>query len=277
MTINGSVPGVPGAIIRVVSELPDELPGATVAGTFVQAVEHQLLIIVPGVARYLVQNGRTVDVAPEPGADPATIRIYLEGCARGAIIHQRGELPLHAATLVHPDSGKGVAICGVSGAGKSTIGAELSRRGWRLIADDITRLTWEEDGPLAWPSHGALKLWGDACARLDVDVSTLFRVRDGMEKFYLPVPSVDEPVGLSAVVELAIGRSVGEERVDGFDKLETIIRHTYRPRQVRPLGRLDTHMRIVAQVAGRVDIVRVGGARAASPRVLAHSIEALTR
>jgi hypothetical protein len=275
MTFDGPVPGVPGAIIRTVRELPDRLPGAVPAGVYIQAVPGRLLITMPGVARYLVCDGRTIDVAPEPGADAGAVAIYLEGSARGALIHQRGELPLHAATLMAPDASCVVALCGASALGKSTLAAALSRRGWMLVADDLTRLAWDGDRPIVWPSRDRIKLWRDACERFGFDTDTLPRVRDGMEKFSVPVPARTGPAVLTDLVELVTGTPERCERV-GFG-IGVLTRNTFRPRQVRPLGKLAEHMGVVARTAGAVRIAQLGGARMQRPEALADALEARLR
>ena len=277
MNFEGTIPGLPGATVRVVAELPDRLPGAEPAGMYIQAVENQLLIVMPGVARYLVHDGTTIEVAPEPGADAGAVAVYLYGSARSALIHQRGELPLHAATLMAPDAMSAIAMCGASGAGKSTLAAELSRRGWLLVADDTTRISWDGARAIAWPSHDRIKLWRDACKRIGLDTTKLERVRDGMEKFILRVPAHAEPVALFAVVELVIGGTPGACELTGAGNVELLSRHTFRPRQVRPLGRLAEHMRIVMQVASVVRVWQLGQARMLRPDELADAIEARVR
>ncbi len=129
---DGPVAGIPDAIVRSVAELPDHLPGAERAGMYAQATPGQLLQMVPGMARYLARDGMTIDVAAEQCADEGAVDVFLNGAVRAALIHQRGELPLHAATLVPPGGNGAVAICGPSGIGKSTLAAALSRRGWLL-------------------------------------------------------------------------------------------------------------------------------------------------
>ena len=88
--------------------------------------------------------------------------MILHTSARAALIQERGELALEATTLAAP-GGRAVALCGFSGLGKSTIAAALSRRGWLLLADGVTRVTWDGTTATAWPSHGVLKLWWNAC------------------------------------------------------------------------------------------------------------------
>jgi hypothetical protein len=269
MDLDGPVPGIPGARIRRVDTLPAELPDAVPAGQNMYAKPGQLLIAQPGIGRFLARDGTAIEVAAEAGADPGVVSLLLHGSARGALIHQRGELPLHAATLAPPGADWAVAICGASGDGKSTLAAELSKRGWMLVADDTTRITWSETHPLAWPSRDSIKLWRDVCEIRGLDVSKLERVALSMDKYYLRVPALTEPVRLAAVFELAPEKS----EMPAVEKMSLLTRHTFRPAQIRPLGRVADYVRIVGQVAGSCRLSCLGAARSQPVGALADVLE----
>jgi ATPase subunit of ABC transporter with duplicated ATPase domains len=199
----------------------------------------------------------------------------LNGTARGALIHQRGELPLHACTLLPPGADRAVAICGRSGAGKSTLGATLSRRGWLLVADDTTRVTWNEDHPLAWPSKDSIKLWKDACERAGLDTASLQRVMRDMEKFYVRVPSHQQPVRLGTIIELST--DIDGRALTAGDRMAMVSRHTYRPTHIQPLGVQGEHVRIVARIASACTMLQLPGDRSLSADALADTVVAAVR
>jgi hypothetical protein len=271
--LDGPVPGVPGATIREVAVLPDQLPNAQPTGLFGQAIKGQLLLDVPNVGRYLVRDGMTIDIAPAKDADPGLVVLHALGSARGAIIHQRGEFPLHAATLVPPGGLGAFAICGNSGAGKSTLATELSRRGWALVADDTTRVTWTDNQALAWPSLDSIKLWQESCELFGIDSSKLKRVSAQLEKFYLHVPARDEPVILAAIVELAPEGPEHPRDVVGAKKIARLLAHTFRPGHVRPLGQLSAHVAILEKIAGACRVLEVRGGKGRPIAQLANEIE----
>ena len=251
MAFVAAVPGIPGAAIYRVDNLPEKLPeGASPA--FVHAKPGELLFFVPGVARFRVRNGQTIEYQEDRDADPGLVSLYLHGTARGALIHQRGELPFHAATLVPPGKDAALAICGPSGAGKSTLAAELVRRGWLLVADDTTRVTCDDGKLLAWPSRDTIKLWKDACAAGQIDTGDLERVARNMDKFYVRAPSLDRPVALGAVVELVAAAS--EVALGAGAKLALLTRNTYRQAHIQILAVEAHHIRMVSQVVERCRI-----------------------
>lgn len=272
MRWEGPVAGIPGASVRCVAELPDHLPGSERAGLYAQAKPGQLLQVVPGVARYLARDGTTIEVVPEPEADASVVELFLNGAVRAALIYQRGELPLHAATLVAPGGEAAIAICGHSAIGKSTLAVELSRRGWLLLADDTTRITWDGARAITWPGRPAIKLWRDACDYIGQDTAGLQPVRAGMEKFFLPVASRDEATPLAAIVELSLSATPGMDVVSGAARMALLSENAFRPRQIRPLGRLEEHLRIVARIVGATRIFRLGGARSLAVAALADQI-----
>lgn len=87
----------------------------------------ELLLKVDGVANYWVKEGREIVIEPGPAAEAGDVRVFLLGSAFGALLHQRGLPPFHAGAVAM--EGKAVLLAGRSGVGKSTLAAELCRRG----------------------------------------------------------------------------------------------------------------------------------------------------
>lgn len=259
-TLDGPVPGIPGASVREQEDLQDHLSDARLSDPHLEVAPGALLFEVPGIARYLVRDGKTIDVAVVAGADRAAARLFLEGSARGALIQQRGELPLNAASLIAPNW-KCVAICCPSVVGKSTLAAELCRRGWLLLADDITRVSWNGSMPIAWPSHNRLKLWRDACEMVGADADKLERVREGLEKYFLPVKAATTPAALSLVARLRVAPQTDVRELSAMERPEHLFESTFRPRWIDPLGRRSEYTRTVQQVARGCRAIVLSGAR----------------
>lgn len=153
----GAWDGEPDVTVRVGSVPPVSGGGAKFADGY-HVGEHEILLDMPAAGRYLARAGNVVTVEPEASADPGAVQLFLIGSGLAAILHQRGLLPLHACAVEH--GGECVAFLGDSGAGKSTLAAMLSRRGLRLVTDDVlvTR-PHAGKGMLAEPSLPIMKLW----------------------------------------------------------------------------------------------------------------------
>ncbi len=274
MELTEFLPGLPDIVLREVATLPSSLPGGEPAGQYSEARPGELLIVIPALGSFLIRGGRSVDFSIDPAADRGIFTQVMNGSARAALIHQRGEYPLHAASLVPPGGVGAIAICGASGNGKSTLAAALSQRGWALVADDTTRISTVTGRPLAWPSSGQIKLWGDACTLIGVVPATLRRVSALMDKYYLPAPAHAEPVRLSAIFELQPGTAPGCRPVEGADRMGLLLRHACRPQFVKPMGGQRAQFDLVRRMAADCRLFGLGGAKALSVEELADSVAA---
>ena len=271
-TFGGEVPGIPGARVYDVDSLPGGIEGALPAGLHAQAKADEFLMAMPEVGRFRASGGAKIEVAPAIGADPGLVRLLLNGTLRGALIHERGELPLHAATLVPPDGGAAVAICGASGSGKSTLAAALTRRGWKLLADDMTRIAWQDGQAIAWPSRQFVKLWRDTCEAMGVDIASVEQVAATLDKFYVPVPAHSEPAVLGSIFEITAGDvPAGQVKLAG-ERMALLTRHTYRREQIPALGAVAAYAQLLAKVADACRLFRLAPARAETPAALAGCI-----
>ncbi|MDB5712185.1 MAG: Serine kinase [Sphingomonas bacterium] len=134
---------------------------------------------VDGVAQYCVEAGRRVIIDPAQPLDSPDIRLFLLGSALGYLCHQRGVMPIHAATV--DIDGEAVCFAGASGAGKSTLADAFARRGHAVLSDDVSPL--DPDRGLILPSLRRIRMWGDAIDNAGWDSSTMERCRVGLEKF----------------------------------------------------------------------------------------------
>jgi hypothetical protein len=252
--------GIPGTTVRRVDHLPDTLEGATRVGPFSVARPGALLRVVPGVGRFFAYDGTTLDYCTEPGAPSDAVEALLEGGVLGALIHQRGELPFHASTLIAPQRDVVVAIAGESGSGKSTTTFELIRRGWMMLSDDLTRVTIEERTPIVWPGRSRLRLTGDACARFGIDTTACAPVPNWPDKYMIDVERWHEPRPLDALIALARNDGPLEiERMSGAAALRAIAEQTYRLHYVTALGQTRRHLELVAATASFTAVFRTRG------------------
>jgi hypothetical protein len=171
---------------------------------------------------------------------------YLHGGVRGALIHQRGELPLHATTVLPPNGDGAVAICGSSGMGKSTLAAALVRQGWSLISDDLTRITWADRTPLVWPCRTGIKLMPDAAARLGLTLESLERAAAG--KVLMPAATPPGSVRLSCVITLGNDPSPSWRVLEGTAALAMLTQQTFRLHYVAALGMVAQHFQMTTRL-----------------------------
>ena len=150
-----------------------------------QVKGNEFFMEVNRIARYLVRNGNEIFIDPHEQADRASVYLFLAGSAFGVLLHQRCMLPLHGSSFVY--NGKGVVICGASGAGKSSVVASFCQNEGIFINDDITPLNITDSQTTIFPICTRIKLWDDTLEKLNLTSTSLEKIRPTIEKYYLPV------------------------------------------------------------------------------------------
>lgn len=114
---------------------------------------------------FLVRQGREIIIDPAVGADETLVRTFLLGAAFGLLLHQRGQLVLHASAIALDEGA--VLFIGDRGAGKSTTAALFQSHGYSLIADDVTVLDMSQpESVMVVPSFPQIKLWPESITSL---------------------------------------------------------------------------------------------------------------
>jgi hypothetical protein len=248
------------AIFRL-GEVPAELPECKTKGARFRAAPGKLLVWIDTVARYLVRDGNEIIIQPMPGAEDNDLRELLLCSPMGALLHQRGLLPLHASAIATPHGA--VVFMAHSGQGKSTLAAHFRQRGFKILADDVAVVSFDAAGrPQVAPGYPQFKLWPDSVAELGHATTGLRRFRTKMEKFLLAFPdgfqSEPLPIARLYVVE---GRNdlegVTTEALSLPQKLRYLLTHTYRAQYVPGLGREQAHFQMLSRLAAVTPAKRV--------------------
>jgi hypothetical protein len=225
--------------------VPENLPQATVASFQAEIADNEVLLKIPGVARYHVRAGRQILVEAEPDVLAKDLRLFLLGSALGAIYFQRGFFPLHASVVVM--NGNAVAFTGDSGAGKSTMAAWMNAQGYPLLCDDVCVVRFDEHGnPIAYSGFPRLKLWNDALNAFDIDASKLQSDYSRANKYHLPVSGRfwTDPVPLRHINILRFSDSISEPRIEDIKPAQAVHllrNNTYRFQYISGLGLTESH------------------------------------
>ena len=181
--------------------VPQDLSNAVTRGPNWAVEGGRFLLCVPGVARFLMDDGASITMEAEAGEADALV--FLMGPAFAVLLYQRGHMVLHASAVCI--GGNAVLFCGPSGAGKSTLAAALSLENHAHVVDDVCCITFDAKGkPFVASDGGMHKLWADAVATLGKSDATYLKVRPQLEKFYVePAHRLgDEALPVAAVYVL---------------------------------------------------------------------------
>ncbi|MEJ1969001.1 MAG: hypothetical protein WDN03_10295 [Rhizomicrobium sp.] len=215
-----------------------------------------LLLKASGQLRFLIRDGRDVVADLGPNCPIQDVETFLQGTAAGVLLHQRGDLILHAS-CVHGGDGA-VAIAGLSGRGKSTLAAGLVAHGYEAMTDDICRIAVGDGRAHAFPGPLRLRLWPDAARALSHPPESLLAGRPGHAKRLLVLPPGRcEPAPLGAIVRLGVDPRLKAPtliRLSGPASVMPATEMLYRARLGRHLGRREGQFQDLTRLATLVPI-----------------------
>jgi hypothetical protein len=218
-------------------------PGLAEVQSSVHAGPQHFWMAVPGAGQILVAEGSTIIVELAAGATVENIRAYLLGSAIGALMHQRGLLPLHASAV--EIGGRAVLFCGHSGAGKSSLAWHLTRRGHPLLSDDICAIDVSTGTPRLWPGLINLKLWRDGLYAAGETHAGLSQVLPDLDKYRLPSAALADFRSYAVDSIMMLARSEDDAlsvaAVDSSERASALVSNTFRGQLVAPMGRQKTH------------------------------------
>jgi len=230
-----------------------------VEGVLFQGNDDVFRLGIEGVARYAVEGGARIVVDASAEAAPREVRVFLLGSVFGALLHQRGALPLHAGGIETPSGA--VLFSGPSGHGKSTLTSAFAARGYPILSDDISRLGLGAEGQLmVWPSFPQVKLWADSAELLGRSVEGLERIRPGRDKYAIAMREAFAagPLPVRVIYELTphFKKTTSLEPLGGNDAFSSVVHNTYRRGFLGPRARV-RHFALAAAAAKAVRVVRV--------------------
>jgi hypothetical protein len=221
---------------------------------------HAFRLHVPDIATFYVTGGHTINIDAESGAEPRNIRLFLLGSAMGALIHQRGLLPLHANAVII--DGRAIAFTGPSGSGKSTLAAWFHDRGFEVLADDVCVISPVDElrfGVL--PGLPRLRLWRDALERSGRSAEnhepSFAGTDDDRDKFDVSLPAVPpdrSPVPLAGIFALEIAEEVETFQLEAAASLRLLMENTYRGQLVDEVGDRERYFAACVSLAREVRV-----------------------
>lgn len=179
--------------------LPQSLSAVTNRGVLWQANLDQLLLTIPGQARFWIERGQPIRVERPTTTTDSQLELFLQGLPLATYYVHRQCLTLHAAALATPKGA--ILLAGHSATGKSTLAAALVARGYPLLADEITPLAIQPGARLdVQPVPTCLYLWRDALAKLEIAIDDCIQVRPGLARYALsPTCTADTARPLHAI------------------------------------------------------------------------------
>ncbi len=214
---------------------------------------------VPGVAHYRVEEGQRILIQPRAGASPQRVRLFLFGSAMGALLYQRGLLPLHGSAVI--TQWGGMIFVGPRGSGKSTLAAEFHRRGYRLLSDDLCAVESTAQGLRILPALAQFRLCANAYQQLGPSAEAYFDI----DKFAVPMGEkyCSHPAPLRAIHILCDGSAELPrfKVVRGLDRVRHLFESLYRPHFLKGQRTQNDLVRLAGLIAERSTVATVSRRR----------------
>lgn len=255
--------GVPDVVICE-GAVPDLLNDAEHFGAIVQIAADSVRFDYAGTMKVLVENGCRITVQRYNGAVEGDVVLLLLGTTFAILLQQRGRVVLHASAVAAGD--RAMLFCGASGAGKSTMAALLSRRGYPLLNDDVCNLSRTDDGRyVVYPDGRMLKLWSQSLDHLQVHAPEHLRIRTDAEKFYVAPESVDLTPRVIGGVYILDALPEGEppllSRLSTAEAVSELTANAYRPSLVQAMKMQKEYFNASASIVRSGGVFRLSRAK----------------
>lgn len=225
----------------------------------VLCTSHSLFFRIPHVAGYIVEKNR-ITVVPIAEATSQPVKTFLLGSGFGYCMVLRKMVVMHGGAVEF--HGKGIIVTGESGAGKSTVTNALRMKDFQFVADDVCALQAEGERMHINMAYPQQKLCRDAALRMGYELSELIYINEERDKFavrlkdgYLPQGA---PFHYLFELQLAEDNQLSFDKIEGHEKLFTIIRNIYRGESAfETWGMPPEYMKGCLRVASTVEVYRI--------------------
>ena len=248
--------GPPKVVIKL-GRIPDCMDEVTEYNEHHKAGEKKLFFQVKDVGKYYINNGNQIIIEPEDHADGRAIRLFLLGLAMGALLFQRGILPIHGSVISMGEYC--FVLTGVQGAGKSTLASAFRKEGYPILTDDVAAIYFDEAGtPYVHPSYPQQKLWKDSLLAIGDPTELFPSIHGRLDKYAVAIPDMfcDTPKKLAAIFEIKPeeGVEVRVTKLSGTSRLTLILNNIYRYDFIKGLGLGIEVFRYSAAIAGKASV-----------------------
>ncbi len=211
---------------------------------------------IPGIGRFIIQNGRTILVNPEPGVEIDRLGIVLTGAVLSVILRQRGFLVLHASCV--EINGYAVAFMGISGCGKSTMAAAFHAHDYRILSDDIMPIKITPNSAIALPSYPSFKLYPKSLIYLGEDTKKLSSVTQKSLKlsYNFAEHFQDKPLNIQKIYVLTKGEKHTIKNLKLQDAFIELVRHTRAINLMDSSESMSKHLSMCSQLIQKVSFCR---------------------
>ncbi|MFN8671397.1 MAG: hypothetical protein U0457_04835 [Candidatus Sericytochromatia bacterium] len=216
-------------------------------------------LIIRNVAIYRVSENK-IYIEYSNKTNINEISLFLLGSCFAFILYKKGQLPIHASSIETKNGC--VFFCGDSGVGKSTTLNAFIQKGYKMISDDVTSLSFENNKIVSYPSFPKTKIWEDTAKNFNIDISKLNKVHQEMNKYSNPIKedffskNENKPYILYDL-NISENNKILIEEIKGIEKIKILLKNSYRFVYVNLLKKEKNYFEQISLLADNITIKRV--------------------
>ncbi len=212
----------------------------------------------PTVGRITVKNGDTLYIQQAQSASDEDIVCFILGHALAALLVQRDYIPLYGNVIAYDDQ-HAFALLGNGPCSKSTFSWHCQQAGLSVISDGIIAAKADQQNIQVYPGVPTLRLWWDACKKIELDTEQLKPVRSQLKQYYYPtMPCQQSQYQLTHALVLHSTR-VNEAEIkitEGLEAFRMLQNHLYGGAWVKGMKKLPAQFQQLTQMAQQVNCQR---------------------
>ena len=234
----------------------NHLENSTFKGVSFESNLKQFLLIIPNVAKFLIEEGNKITIDTDKTAELREIELFLLGSALSVILMQRSIVPFHGSAF--EKDGKAVIITGNSGAGKSSLLRYFINKGYKALSDDVCALNEQDNKIVLTPSYPSSKIWADVLDIYNISKEEEKQVRPDIEKYKINFEE-DFSEKITEVEAIYILQSNNDidfsiDEIKGFNKFTKLKQNLYRPKFPEAMGKEKETFIILNKLAQQIKL-----------------------
>jgi hypothetical protein len=242
----------------VIQKRSIEVSDTTAAANYLlRASPEEAIFVHPLIGVLLMRRGRQILIDPRSGVDEAGLSPFILGAPMSVLLSQRGLTVLHASSILI--GSEAVAFVGHKGAGKSVLAASLARKGYPLLADDVTAVSQRDADLTLIPASPQIRLLPDALRALGVESAALPKVHalDPKRIWRVTDSRLPSVLPLKRIYVLTQDEHIAIDRLTPIESFVELLRHAYLSRWPGLAHQSPDHFRRLSALANQVPVFRL--------------------
>lgn len=228
----------------ICGKCPESISNIKVSNYYYTVSDKEAIFTTNECGKFYIKNGNTIIIEPIEEPNYQHLKSYLLSRSFALLMFQRNTVALHGSSILF--NNKAYIFCGQSGAGKSSLSAGLTLKGYDLFSDDLSIIDFDSiNRPLIHCGFSHNKLCEDTIKHFNISLENLIKVDNFANKYALPTSKTfsDCTVEVAILIELSINynnsnnyTSVSLTEVFGQEKLQTVFRNIFRNQLLNDVG-----------------------------------------